>query len=200
MKKTILLFLTMLLSVVTYGQSAKQMLSEIEGKWELDDNGNVTFVSVIEAPELSKDEIFNRALNYFTYNYVSGKSVIQNQDKEAGLLVGKGIYNDVHIGFSIITTTIDAYHILRVDAREGRARAMVTLIQYDKKISGGNTPPTYTTIDIAKEYPINPKGGSKTVMSKAFYKTYQRAMNTLNGVEKAIKEGNTSENIENSDW
>lgn len=192
----------MLLSVVTYGQSAKQMLKEIEGKWELDDNGNVTFVSIIEAPGVSKDEIYNRAFNYFTYNYVSGKSVIQNQDKEAGLLVGKGIYNDVHIGVSILTTYIDAWHILRVDAKDGRARAMVTLLEYNKKVVGtaSNTVPTYSTTRIAHEYPINRKGRSKTVMSKAFYKTYLKAMNSLSGVEKAIKEGNTSENIENSDW
>lgn len=192
----------MLLSVVTYGQSAKQMLKEIEGKWELDDNGNVTFVSIIEAPGVSKDEIYNRAFNYFTYNYVSGKSVIQNQDKEAGLLVGKGIYNDVHIGVSILTTYIDAWHILRVDAKDGRARAMVTLLEYNKKVVGtaSNTVPTYSTSRIAHEYPINRKGRSKTVMSKAFYKTYLKAMNSLSGVEKAIKEGNTSENIENSDW
>jgi hypothetical protein len=40
----------------------------------LDDNGNVTFFKIIEAPELTKDEIFNRALNYFIYNYISSNS------------------------------------------------------------------------------------------------------------------------------
>lgn len=200
MRKIFLLFLVATISNFSFGQSAKEMLTEIEGKWQLDDNGNVTVVKVIEAPELKKDEIFNRALNYFTYNYVSGKSVIQTQDKENGLIVGKGIYDNVHIGMSLITTYVDAWHILRVDVKDGRARVIVTLTEYEKKIVGGNTPPSYSTMKVAQEYPINPKGRQKTVMTKAFYKAFQKANASLDAVEKAIKEGSTSKEIENSEW
>ena len=200
MKKLSLLILFTLFGAFSYGQSAKEMLAEIDGKWELDDNGNVTIVKVIEAPELKKEEIFNRALNYFTYNYVSGKSVIQTQDKENGLIVGKGVYNDVHIGMSLITTYVDAWHILRVDVKDGRARIIVTLTEYEKKIVGGNTPPAYVTMKVAQEYPINLKGGQKTVMTKAFYKSFKKANESLDAVEKAIKEGNTSKAIENKGW
>jgi len=56
------------------------MLAEIEGQWNLD--GNVTYTRIVEAHKLSKEEIYNRALNYFVYNYGSGKSVIQTQDKD----------------------------------------------------------------------------------------------------------------------
>lgn len=200
MRKIFLLFLIATISNFSYGQSAKEMLAEIEGKWELDDNGNVTVVKVIEVPELKKDEIFNRALNYFTYNYVSGKSVIQTQDKENGLIVGKGIYDNVHIGMSLITTYVDAWHILRVDVKDGRVRVIVTLTEYEKKIVGGNTPPSYSTMKVAQEYPINPKGGQKTVMTKAFYKSFKKANASLDAVEKAIREGSTSKAIENSEW
>ena len=194
MKKIFLLLLITTSSTFSYGQSAKEMLAEIEGKWQLDDNENVTVVKVIEVPELKKDEIFNRALNYFTYNYVSGKSVIQIQDKDNGLIVGKGIYDNV------ITTYVDAWHILRVDVKDGRARVIVTLTEYDKKLVGGNTPPSYSTMKVTQAYPINPKGGQKTVMTKAFYKAFKKANNSLDAVEKAIKEGSTSKAIENSDW
>ncbi len=37
-------------------------------------------------------------------------------------------------------------------------------------------------------------------MTKAFYKTHERALASLDAVEKAIKEGSTSKSIENSDW
>lgn len=189
-----------LISGLTFGQSAKEMLAEMEGKWQLDDNGNVTVVKVVEAPGMSKDEIYNRALNYFVYNYGSGKSVIQTQDKENGLVVGKGIYNDVHVGISLVTTSVDAWHILRVDVKDGRARVIVTLTQYEKKVTGSSGPPNYSTMNIADEYPINPKGYSKTVMTKAFYKSFKKANDTLSRVEKSILEGSTSKDIENSDW
>lgn len=188
------------MTITSYAQTAKEMLTEIQGKWQLDDNENVTFLKVVEVPELKKDEIYNRALNYFTYNYVSGKSVIQNQDKEAGLIIGKGIYDNVHIGISIVNTYVDTWHILRVDVKDGKARVIVTLTEYEKKIDGGSTPPSYSTTRVSQEYPIHENGFQKTVMTKAFYKSYQSAMNTLNAVEKAIKEGNTSKAIENSDW
>lgn len=200
MKKILCVAFLCLSSVTTYAQSAKEMLLEIENKWELDDNNNVTFSRVIDVPNLNKDEIFNRVLSFFTYNYVSGKSVIQIQDKEAGLVVGKGVYDNVHIGYSIVTTYVDAWHILRVDVKEGKARVIVSLTDYEKKIVASNAPSSFSSMKIATEYPINPKGGQKTVMTKAFYKSYQKAYKTLDAVEKAIKEGNTSKVIENSEW
>lgn len=201
MKKTILLLLIILSGTLGYSQSAKQMLDEINGHWELDDNRNITIVRVIEAPDLSKDEIFNRVLNYFTYNYVSGKSIIQTQDKENGLVVGKGIFPNIHKGVSFVTTYLDAWHVLRVDTKDGRARVIITLTDYDKVTdTGGDYNPTYSTIKIADTYPINPKGGQKTVMTKAFYKSYHKAFDTLDAVEKAIKDGSTSKEIENEDW
>lgn len=181
-------------------KTAKEMLEAIKGKYTLDDNGNVTYVHIIEVPGLSRDEIFVRAQNYFTYNYGSGKSVIQTNDKEQGILVGKGLYKEVHTGVSLVTTVLDAWHILRIDVKEGRARAIVTLTDYDKTVSGGNTRPSVSSTPIAAEYPINPKGAFKTVMTKAFYKTHERALSSLDAVEKAIKEGSTSKSIENSDW
>lgn len=201
MKKIILLLaFTLAIPSLSFSQSAKEMLAEIEGTYQIDDNGNVTYVRVIEVPGMSKDEIFTRAHNYFTYNYGSGKSVIQTQDKEQGLLVGKGLYSKVHIGVSLITTSIDAWHILRIDVKDGRARAIITLTQYEKTVSGGNSPDVHSTTNIEAEYPINPKGGSKTVMTKAFYKTNMKALDTLDRLEKALKEGSTSAEIENEDW
>lgn len=179
----------------------KKMLAEIEGQWELDDNGNVSYTRVIEVPEIkSIEEIYNRALNYFVYNYGSGKSVIQTQDKELGRIIGKGIYKDVHIGLSLVTTYVDCWHIVRVDVKEGRARVIVTLIEYEKKIDGGNTPPAYSSPKVEESFPINPKGHQKTVMGKAFYKSHLSAIATLDSIEKTLKEGNTSKELEGDKW
>lgn len=201
MKKTLILIAAIAFSAIeSYAQSAKEMQAEIKGAYTLDDNGNVTYTKVIEAPGLSKEDIFSRAQNYFTYNYGSGKSVIQTEDKDRGLLVGKGIYVNVHVGVSLVSVAVDAWHILRIDVKDGRARAVITLTQYDKTITGGNTPPVNRTTFISQEYPINPKGDSKTIMMKAFYKSHHAALNTLNKLEKAILEGTTSSAIENADW
>jgi len=150
MKKITSLAIIILIATFSFGQNAKtkSMLNEIEGQWSLDDNGNVTYTRVVEAGDLSKDEIYNRVLNYFVYNYGSGKSVIQTQDKDLGRVVGKGLYDDVHVGISLVTTYIDCWHIARVDIKEGRARIILTLTEYEKKVVGGNTPPSYSTTKV----------------------------------------------------
>lgn len=181
-------------------QTAKEMLAEINGKWILDDNGNVTLTRTVDATDLSANEIYNRTISYFIYNYESGKSAIQIQDRENGFIVGKGLYVDVHFGVSFLSTYISTWHIIRVDVKEGRARLIITLNEYEKNVISSNSPPLVSFSRVQDEYPINPKGNEKTVMTKASYKSYHAALATLNSLEKAIKEGNTSKSIENKEW
>lgn len=157
----VLILLILLYSLNVQAQSTKEMLAEIEGKWELDDNGNVTLLRIIEVPELKKDEIFTRVINYFKYNYGSGKSVIQTQDKEKGLIVGKGVYDNIHVGISLATTYVDIWHILRVYIKEGRVRVILSLTEYEKEVADGDSPNQFTTVMIASQQPINPRGFQK---------------------------------------
>lgn len=127
MKKLLFVVLSLfLLHSVINAQSkkAQEMLQSIEGEYEIDDNGNVSFVKIVDVIDssgdtLSKDEIYNRAYTYFTYNYVDGESVIQLEDKDGGIIVAKGIYPNVHADASLIIRKLDAYHILRIDIKEG---------------------------------------------------------------------------------
>lgn len=199
MKKqvTLLIFFVCLLS---NAQSAKEMLAEIEGKWKLDDNGNVTFVKILEIPEISKNEIFIRAGNYFTYNYGSGNSVIETRDKDQGLIIGKGVYKNIHTGISILQTYVSTWHVIRIDIQEGRARIIISLTSYDKLSMDGDVFVSQSSGSVNENYPINEKGSQKTIMTKAFYKSYQAVQNSMISIEKAIKDGNTSSNLESQKW
>jgi len=210
MKKIFLLLLALMYGEMLYAQddmyadawqkkSIKDMLTEIDGKWKLDENNNVTYTRIVDAEGLSKEEIFTRVTNYFTYNYGSGKSVIQTQDKEAGLIVGKGIYG-IQTESSFSTSRLDTWHILRVDVKDGKARIILSLTEYERMSRAGNTIPTAFTSRISHEYPINKNGSSKREMTEAFYKSHNRAVKTLDALEKAIKEGTTSKLLENEEW
>lgn len=198
MKKTLLLVF-MLCNLLVFSQSKKEMLAEMDGKYNVDDNKNVTIAKIIEIEGLKKEDIYLRVLSYFTYNYSNGESVIQIQDKENGLIIGKGVYNNVHVGISIITTEIDLSHIIRVDIKDGKARILITLTEYNSKMIGGNTPPTYATIRVSDSYPINPEGWQSTVYTKALYKGTKMAYASIDAIEKSIKDGNTNA-VENSGW
>lgn len=192
-------FLLIFIPIALFSQSTKEMLGEIEGKWELDNNNNVTFSKVIEVPGASKDDLYTRALSYFTYNYNSGDDVIQVEDKEKGTIIGKGLYSNAHIGVSLITTSVSTYHIVRIDIKDERARVIVSLTQYKIVITGGDTGPTTRMDNVSSRYPIIQKDAQKTVMTKAFYKSYQRAMSTFEKIEKTLKEGSSGHDV-NDDW
>jgi hypothetical protein len=198
MKRNLLLCAMVLFMVPVFGQSATEMLAEIEGKWELDNSGNVTFTRVIEVPGVSKDDLYSRVLSYFTYNYNRGDDIVQIQDKEQGLIVGKGMYPEVHVGRSIAKTTVDVSHILRVDIKDGRLRAMISLTEYRNTVVGNTGVPKVATYPVSGRYPIVERDAQKTVMSKAFYKSYLAAMESLDNLEKSVKEGNTGS--ESADW
>ncbi|OBQ52897.1 DUF4468 domain-containing protein [Tamlana sp. s12] len=202
MKNISLIIILSFFTIVSNAQSrtTKKMLAEIEGQWSLDDNGNVSYLRIIEVPELSKEKIYTRALSYFIYNYGSGKSVIETKDKELGTIIGKGLYKNIHISESLLTTYINCWHVTRVDVKEGRARVILTLTTYDKNISDGLGYTSNSSVNVKQSFPINPKALQRTVMGKTFYKSHLRAILTLDSIEKAIKEGNTSKSLETDDW
>lgn len=199
--KNIILFTFLLLTPhIIYCQSAKEMLAEIDGKWQLDNN-NVTFTKVIEVPNASKDILYTRALSYFTYKYNSGDDVIQVKDKDQGIIIGKGVYPKVHTGHSISTTVVNTTHILRIDIKDNKIRAIITLQEYHTTETGAssNSIPTRNEYAVSSRYPIAKKDMQKTVMTKAFYKSYLQVQNSFAELEKSLNEGNTGHE-NNNDW
>lgn len=200
--KKIILFLIMFSNVLLIAQSKKEMLAEMDGQYNVDDNKNVTITKVIEIDGLTKDEGYLRALSYFTYNYGNRESVIQIQDKEKGLIIGKGVYKKVHVGVGLSVTEIDLWHIIRVDIKDNKARVFITLTEYNAKTTstmGGSTPPSYATTKVSDSFPINPKGWQSTVYTKALYKSTKMAYESIDAIEKSLKEGNTN-SAENARW
>lgn len=197
--KKVLLFAILFCNLLGFAQSKKEMLAEMDGKYNVDDNKNVTITKIIELEGLKKEDIYIRALSYFTYNYGNGTSVIQIQDKENGLIIGKGIYKNVHIGISLVMTEIDLSHIIRVDIKDGKARIFITLTEYNSKMSGGSSPPVFSTMKVSDSYPINPNGWQSTVYTKALYKGTKAAYASIDAIEKSIKDGNTN-TAENKGW
>ncbi|OXA69794.1 hypothetical protein B0A67_18975 [Flavobacterium aquidurense] len=197
--KRLLLCVFLICNAFVFAQSKKEMLAEMDGKYNVDDNNNVTITKIIEIDGLKKEEIYPRVLAYFTYNYGNGESVIQVQEKENGLIIGKGIYDNVHVGYSIVTTEIDLWHVIRVDIKDNKVRVFITLTEYKTKTMGGNTAPSYSTLKVFDSYPINPKGWQSTIYTKALYKSTKMAYKSIESIEKSIKEGNTN-STENNGW
>ena len=119
------IYLTVLfLSCIVFICSAQtsktsDQLDQIKGLYEVDNSGNISYVTVIENLNLTEKEIYDRALTYFITKYGDANSVIQEKNEEEGRIIGKGIYPDVHTGSGLIARVFSVVHVLRIDIKEG---------------------------------------------------------------------------------
>lgn len=70
----------------------------------------VTYQAVVEVPGTTKEQLYDRALEWMAKTYQSANDVVQIKDKEQGKLLAKGgilyFYNKVPMGYVVHTQTI----------------------------------------------------------------------------------------------
>lgn len=102
-----------------------EIIKAIQSLWTIDDNNNLSYQIIIEDSSQSKDQLYQKSKMFFTLKYGDGESVIQIDDKEGGLIVGKG--------YTPIFTDAKMWHLLRIDIKEGRVRITYSYINYYKR-------------------------------------------------------------------
>lgn len=166
------------------------------------EQNSISYYQVIQSEHnLSKEELYRIVDNYFAYAYKDGKSVVQNRDKENYCIIGKGYYAKTHVynnGFVGVKETYDVPHVLRIDCRDGRIRATITISDYDiskmstsKYASSGNftrNPVMYKPF--GKE--------SDEEMIECLNKLERRIVSQFSEIKNAIDKGLTSvDNLDN---
>ena len=98
-------------------------------------DNSVSYYAILKSEKgLSKEELYRIAENYFTYNYRSGKDVIQSKDPERFSITGSGVYGDVnhiHSWGTGIDEDYSAPHVITIECRDGRVRVSVTISVLD---------------------------------------------------------------------
>lgn len=95
-----------------------------EGVYKID-NGSIVVSRVISDISGSKDDIYIRVKNFFTHYYKDSNSVIQVDDKESGVIIGKGLFKTFwNCTLFSRQLTFDSCHILRVDIKNERVRIL----------------------------------------------------------------------------
>ncbi len=196
-----LLLLLLLVPVICFGQSeeTKQKIKNMEesGLFSIDGN-NIVASRVIEDIPGTKDEIYSKVKNYFARTYKNSKSVLQTDDKESGVVIGRGYYSDFYgTTFMISSVYFSAYHILRIDIKDGRVRVVCSV---SEMITAADTKGTSRSDYLITEYaPITDKRKfDKGKQSEALIQLVALMNATIDSVEKSLKEGSLS--IEKEDW
>lgn len=177
----------------------------ITAKWALEADGCLSFSKVVTATDtaMTKDAIYDKVQSYFSYTYKDGKNVIQVADKEAGYIIGKGIYPLISDTYKTIFTE----HIVKVECRDGKARIIITVCDYDED---GMAIPADAfghkrTVRISSTYPFT-KFNKRTEKLTKDEKLHDEVFATLIGlmdavfgdIERTINSGSSV--LESEDW
>lgn len=203
--KKLLLLLIFSISLNSYSQS-KKLIEQFElysntGKFELDDK-NIVVSKVIENVDGGKDDIYIKVKSFFSHNYNDANSVIQTDDKEGGVIIAKGSFPKLKVWTDLVgnTNVLSAYHILRVDIKDGRVRVICSADQWESVITGSK----YKNADVKKGYIVNytpftkERFVDKGKQTEAFLKMIDNMHKVIDNLEKSLFEGNVKK--ENEDW
>ena len=190
------------------GKEYMELADKLMTEYPLDQNQQISFTTVIDAPNKTKDELFTMLNNWFVASFNSGKSVIQMTDKEQGVIIAKGYLSGVgdRVGFSK-SVTVGEYIIIRLDIKDEKIRLISSIQEYymetgigvGQVLFGGVARPD-KEFPVYQGYPFDSKS----------YKNYRReaAIGYVGGIvyskvlvtkiDKAINLGITG--TESSDW
>lgn len=154
------------------------------------EDNSVSYYKVLKSKRgQSKEELFNILKAYFTYAYGSGKAVIEDANPDTQTIMAKGIYPEVHIYQGWSLEKYDIPHVVRIECRDGRARVVITIGNYD--ITSYDGPLTEKIVRNIAHY--KPFGSKRDVeMDNALEELEKRIRNQFYSMQKAIDDGNTN--------
>lgn len=91
MKKQLLTLSLILFTILTFAQKKQKNNAKVELPIK---DGLVLYQSIIDSlPGQTKDDLYNKSLKWMVNTFEDSKEVIQVKDKEAGLIIGSGLFN-----------------------------------------------------------------------------------------------------------
>ena len=180
--------------------SVLNVLPQIKGQdYSIDKDGNVVVAKIAEGLALQKHDIYMTAQKYMKDAYKDTKYKIVINSPENAVVAGEGEYLQFHEdNFFPYSYFLNAPILLRVDAKDGRARISIILSYYTGKRSNINE--TINIHDRISEFqPINESQTEKRKLyTKAFSVLYQKCQKTLKEVEEVLRA--TRSSVPDTDW
>jgi hypothetical protein len=112
------------------------LYSQIISELPTNELGAVYYNKVFKVDSVNKNELFLRSKTFFVNNFKYAKNVIQLEDKEAGVIIGKGYKNIVSNSEALISANCDVYFTIKILSKDNKFKVEV----YDFY---GNTKPSY---------------------------------------------------------
>jgi len=195
----ILLFLIPLLNLNAQSRDIKKKIDRYtrDNVYSIDGD-NLVVSAVIDNLNGTKQDLYIRVKNYFARAYNNANSVLQTDDKEAGVLIVKGLYGNVYElrMLGVLNTYLNVYHILRVDIKEGRVRIICSAQMWEEYRGNGELDERVKIVNYA---PFTDKRFfDKGKQMEATLKLIDKMHESINELEEALTSGSLS--IESQEW
>lgn len=194
-----------------YGDKWTEAAQNLSSELKLDKNNALTYVQVVEAEGRSKEQLYITLNYWYTNTFNDGKAVIELNDKESGVIIGKGYVEGIatHTG-GMNQYKVNLRPIIKTDIKDGKIRITYTVPFYDvEKLAGGGviaafgdgkTPPKQVDENwvLDKCFPFAEKDKHKKTSSKAFIMAHAYSNVIMDKIEEAVKNGMIGN--EDEDW
>lgn len=120
------------------GKEYMILADRLVAEYPLDQNQQLSFTTIIQAPGKTKDELFIALNSWFVASFNSGKSVVQMVDKEQGIILAKGYLSGVgeSLGF-MKSVVVGEYVVIRLDIKDEKIRLITSIQEYYMDTSAG---------------------------------------------------------------
>ena len=106
----------------------------------LDEKGEIVYSEVVKVDSAKSSELFVRAHEWFANTFKSAKAVIQLDDKEAGKIVGKGVFdvsdNNNHNSLIYVPWIGTVDFTVEIQTKDGRYKYVLSNIVYTNTGTG----------------------------------------------------------------
>ncbi len=194
-----------------YGEKWVEAAGNLAQTLSLDKNNALTYTQVIEAPNKTKEQLYILLNYWYSATFNSGKAVIQLNDKDAGVIIGKGFIDEIatHIG-GMNQYTVHLEPIIKTDIKDYKIRITYTVPFYTVvKMAGGGILSSFgdgrtrpNRVDenwvLDKCFPFVKKDSHKKTSSKALIMAHAYSNVVMDKIEEVVKNGLVGN--ENEDW
>lgn len=166
-------------------------------------DGKVNYTAIVEVPNTSKDELYNRAKLWFAKNFKDSKEVLQIDDKVNGKILGKG-NSSVYWSYSAIAAPVEVsiWQLFDLSIKENRVRLIITDISCkfftpSTKYTAGGYISTNIESWATKK---NGKMVRQENTTKFFNSVNADIISTINSFESFLKNPTLSTNSKDDNW
>lgn len=181
-----------------YGEKWVDAATNLGSQLTLDKNNALTYVQVIPAEGKTKEQLYVMLNYWFTASFNDANSVIQLNDKDAGVIIAQGFVSRIakHTG-GMSSYNVGIRPIIKCDIKDNKVRVTYTVPYYDVSlIAGGGyfgSSKSATRVNekwtLDECFPFAKKDSHKKTSCKALVMANAYSNVIMDKIEECVKKG-----------